>query len=161
MSVRLSELPDFEPPQLWLPPDPDERLDDDWYPPPPPQLVYHPPTWDEPGDLRDHVHLFVLRVLEVLNGRRPVVHLWGLVTGHIYESMLTRTQHATGHQHRLNTLRTCAPAYDKLELCATVLVTAGRTPQLVTMAARLEHRRERWIFTVLRLLYPRQHPVRA
>lgn len=149
-------LPEYEPPLHALPPDPDPPVVG-WAPPPP--VVLEPPenrpVWDEPGPERDQFHRLLCLVVEVLNGRRPITQLRGATTGPVYDALMTRCRFTPNRLHRLRTLRTCRPAPDTIELCATVLVSVpSRHPTVITLAARMEHRCGRWLCTVLRPLYP-------
>ena len=161
-TVRMYPLPEYEPPRLPYPPDPDEP---DYllleFPPPPPApvtwLLGDGPVWDEAGQTRDRLRRLLCLILEVLDGRRPIGQLRGIVGAHLYESLLTRSRHTTGRQHRLRSLHTCRPVSGVIELCATVTVsTPGlRRDAFIAIAARMVHHAGTWRCTTLRPLYPR------
>jgi uncharacterized protein DUF6459 len=158
--VRLHALPEYEPPLRLVPPDPDEPdepVDLARLPEPAPVVVVGGPVWDEPGQVRDRIWRLVCMVLEVLDGRRPIAHLHGLVEPTVRASLLTRTRQSgtAGRQHRLRTLHTCRPADGVVELCGTVIVSKpkGRRSPAIALAARLELREDRWLCTTFSPLY--------
>jgi hypothetical protein len=154
---HLSTLPEYEPPLCLVPPaEPDEPPLPWPREPVPLPVVSDPPAWDPPGPVRDHILRLMRLVLEVLDGRRPLAQLRGVVTGPAYDALFTRCRHTTGH-HRLRTLRTCHPSPVSVEACATVLVVdPARPPTVLAIAARLVLRHDRWLCTLLRPLYPTQ-----
>lgn len=158
-------LPEYEPPRLPYPPDPDD-LDELPFPFPPPGatrpapvtwLLGDGPVWEEPGPTRERLCRLLGLILEVLDGRRSPGQLGGMVGPHLYASLLTRTRHATGRQHRLRSLHTCRPVTGVIELCATVTVSTPQTRRatVVAVAARVIRHRGSWQCTVFRPLYPR------
>ncbi|HEV2779143.1 MAG TPA: Rv3235 family protein [Actinophytocola sp.] len=155
--MRLHALPEYEPPLRLVPPDPEEPDEPaEPAPPPRPAPVVDGPVWDEPGPVRDLIWRLACMVLEVLDGRRPIAHVHGLVAPTVHAALLTRTRQAgtAGRQHRLRTLHTCRPADGIVELCGTVTVSApGRRPRIIALAARVESRRNRWVCTALRPVY--------
>lgn len=166
-ALAWSTPPEYQPPLRPVPPDPDEFDFDDptvrWHTPPaaPSHRLPDPPppadcpVWDEPGEVRAQLWRLICLILEVLDGRRKVEHLRGLVAPAVFEALATRTQHTVGRQHRLRTLHTCRPARGILELCGTIAVTTpSQRPHAITVAARLEQRPTHWLCTALRPLYP-------
>ena len=152
-------LPEYEPPRLPYPPDPNQPDDPEpWLPAPiavswsPPD----PPVWDEPGPLRDRLCRLVAQVLEVLDNRRPTAQLRAVLDAPVYHSLCTRIRQSgqTIRLHRLRTLHTCQPVPGIIELCATVLVSAPNTrrDKVIALAARLEQHGNSWRCTVLQPL---------
>lgn len=94
-------------------------------------------------------------LLEVLEGRRPLRQLHGmLAAGARYRLELTlrrgdrlRDGRLRDRGLRLHKVRTCLPRPGVIEACA--VVQAG--PRFRAIALRLEHRRQRWVCTALRL----------
>src|SRR5262245_54515981 len=124
-------LPEYEPPRLPYPHDPEED-DPFWAPDPIPEpcSLVDPPVWDEPGPLRERLFRLICQVLEVLDGRRPIGQLRNVVDPAVYHSMWTRLRQSSplGRQHRLRGLHTCRPSLDVIELCATVIVSSPNSP---------------------------------
>jgi hypothetical protein len=171
-SVRLYALPEYEPPLLSSPPDPDGDPTARWSSLDPVPLqrvrvcppVFSPPedapVWDETGPLRDTLWRMLCLILEVMDGRRPIGQLRPAVDARLYEALLTRSRQfgAAGTVHRPRSLHTCRPVANTVELCATVHVSAPSTnlrrrPDVITVAGRVEHHRGRWLCTVLRPLH--------
>jgi hypothetical protein len=97
----------------------------------------------------------LVRVLEVLAGRRHVGQLRTLLSEPAYEALLTRLRTGpAGRAHRLRRLRTCYPSATAVEVAAVIDIAAGdREPRRVcALAARFEHVEETWHCAVLRLL---------
>jgi uncharacterized protein DUF6459 len=172
-ALTWSSPPEYQPPLRAVPPEPDEFDVEDptvrWHTPPavpgpgyrlptppPPRDI---PVWNEPGPTREVAIRVLTLVLEVLDGRRPITHLRTALTAPVYESLQTRARvsAASGHQHRLRTVRTCRPTPGILELAATVLITTSttrRNPTPIALAARLSRHDGTWHCTALRPLYP-------
>jgi hypothetical protein len=157
----MSRLPEYEPPRLPSPPDPDDLDEFPFeFPPPPPApitwLVGDGPVWEEPGPARERLQRLVALILEVLDGRRSPHQLGGMIAPRLQASLLTRTRHTTGRQHRLRTLHTCRPVPGVIELCATVMVSApyARRPLPIAVAGRVVRRAGSWQCTVFRPMYP-------
>lgn len=166
-ALHWSELGEYEPvPHVAPapagdPPDPDDPPHRHGAPAgtrlaPPPEGT---PVWDEPAATRAQLWRLLRLVLEVLDGRRPPGQLRDSLSGPVFESLLTRSQHTAGRRHRLCSLHTCRPAPGVIELCGTVLVSSPRGGQrAVALAARMEHTGSRWRCTVLRPLLPARSP---
>jgi hypothetical protein len=94
------------------------------------------------------------RVLEVLDGRRPVAQLRVLLPDAAFEALLTRLRTVPpGCRHVLRKVRTCFPTTRSVEVSAVIGVTspAGRQ-RVVAAAARFDEDGDRWQCTVLRFL---------
>lgn len=97
----------------------------------------------------------LVRVLEVLEGRRAVGQLRTLLSDAAYEALLTRLRTtAPGRTHRLRRLRACYPSGTAVELAAVIDMAASATEprRICAMAARLEREDASWRCAVLRLL---------
>jgi len=97
----------------------------------------------------------LVRVLEVLAGRRHVGQLRTLLSEPAYEALLTRLRTGpAGRTHRLRRLRACYPSTMAVEVSAVIdIAAADREPQRVcALAARFERVEETWHCAVLRLL---------
>jgi hypothetical protein len=158
--IRLRPLPDYEPGEPDIPP----RRWSSLRPPRGPQLTLVPPIApvapvaqppSEPPPVPT-VTLWQLlrRVLEVLDGRRPVGQLRTLLPDAAFEALLTRLRTARpGSRHVLRSLRTCYPSTSAVEVSAVITVTSpsGRD-RVIAAAARFERSGEQWPCTVMRLL---------
>jgi hypothetical protein len=152
--IRLRPLPDYEPGEPDIPP----RRWSSLRPVNGPQLTLVPPVAQPPSEPPPvpPVTLWQLlrRVLEVLDGRRPVGQLRTLLPEPAFEALLTRLRTARpGSRHVLRSLRTCYPSTSAVEVSAVIAVTSpsGRD-RVIAAAARFERRGEQWPCTVLRLL---------
>jgi hypothetical protein len=97
----------------------------------------------------------LVRVLEVLEGRRAVGQLRTVLSDAAYEALLTRLRTTTpGRVHRLRRLRACYPTLTAVELAAVIDIaaTSGERRRVCALAARLERTDDVWHCTVLRLL---------
>lgn len=97
----------------------------------------------------------LVRVLEVLEGRRNVGQLRRLLSDAAYEALLTRLRITTpGRTHRLRRLRACYPTATAAEVAAVIDIAAATTEQrrVCALAARLERVEDVWHCAVLRLL---------
>ena len=97
----------------------------------------------------------LVRVLEVLAGRRHVGQLRTLLSEPAYEALLTRLRTGpAGRTHRLRRLRTYYPSATAVEVAAVVDIAAdGPSPgRVCALAARFERVEETWHCAVLRLL---------
>jgi hypothetical protein len=97
----------------------------------------------------------LVRVLEVLAGRRHAGQLRTLLSEPAYEALLTRLRTGpAGRTHRLRRLRTCYPSATAVEVAAVIDIAAGgREPRRVcALAARFERVEDMWQCAVLRLL---------
>ncbi|GAB1508802.1 Rv3235 family protein [Actinophytocola sp. KF-1] len=94
------------------------------------------------------------RVLEVLDGRRPVGQLRSLLPDAAFEALLTRLRTVRpGVRHVLRGLRTCYPVASVVEVSAVIGMRfpEGRE-RVVAAAARFERHDERWLCAALRIL---------
>lgn len=89
-------------------------------------------------------------VCEVLDGRRPLRQVGPLLSLPVQEAIRTRVRRrgVVDTALRLRSLRTCSPAPDVIEVCATL--TCG--PRVRAAAARIEVRHGSWLCTALRVL---------
>lgn len=94
------------------------------------------------------------RVLEVLDGRRPVGQLRSLLPDAAFEALLTRLRTVRpGVRHVLRGLRTCYPVDSVVEVSAVIGMRfpEGRE-RVAAAAARFERHDDRWLCAVLRIL---------
>ncbi|MBP2322881.1 hypothetical protein JOF56_003266 [Kibdelosporangium banguiense] len=99
--------------------------------------------------------LMLTKILEVLDGRRQIGQLQALLAGPVYEATLTRLRVTPpkGIRHQLQTLRTCRPGPDTVELCARIdTVQVGKEKRTRALVARVERHRGQWQCVFLRLL---------
>jgi uncharacterized protein DUF6459 len=97
----------------------------------------------------------LIRLLEVLEGRRSVGQLRTLMSDPAYEALLTRLRvTAPGRRHRLRRVRTCHPSATAVEVAAVIDIAAGsgEPRRVCAMATRLERVENAWHCAVLRLL---------
>jgi hypothetical protein len=119
-----------------------------------PRSQTHPPDPVEPGSAwraaaQEVAARLVTGVVEVLDGRRPVAQLRGLLSEQVYAALQTRVRTARPTQpRRVHRVHTCHPAAGVVEASAT-FGTACRTH---AVALRLEYRARRWRCTALRVL---------
>jgi len=117
-------------------------------------LVPPPAAPDEPPVAPAALAQVLRRVLEVLDGRRPVVQLRSLLPDVAFEALLTRLRTVSpGCRHMLRGLRTCYPTRTAVEVSAVIgmRVPSGRE-RMVAAAARFERHGDRWLCAVLRIL---------
>jgi hypothetical protein len=100
--------------------------------------------------------LMLTKIVEVLDGRRQVGQLQTLLSGPVYEATVTRLRVTppTGFRHQIQSVHSCRPAMDSVELCARVeTVHIGKEKNRVrALVARLERRHAQWQCVFLRLL---------
>lgn len=117
------------------------------------RLVPSPPAPDAPVAPAALAQV-LRRVLEVLDGRRPVGQLRSLLPDAAFEALLTRLRTVRpGVRHVLRGLRTCYPTGSAVEVSAVIGMRfpAGRE-RVVAAAARFEKHGDRWQCAVLRIL---------
>lgn len=91
------------------------------------------------------------RVLEVLDGRRPVGQLRTLLAGPVFEATLTRLRtRPPGVRYQLQSVHSCRPSPDAVELCARITTARDRRSRALVM--RLERRQGGWRCVFLRIL---------
>ncbi len=158
---HLRQLPDYEPGGD----DPGDVPGDDAGPPmrwsslrpasgPQLRLVPPLPEPDGPPVPPSALALVLRRVLEVLDGRRPVGQLRSLLPDVAFEALLTRLRTVRpGVRHVLRGLRTCYPTPSVAEVSAVIGMRfpEGRE-RVVAAAARFERHDDRWLCSVLRFL---------
>ena len=97
----------------------------------------------------------LVRVLEVLSGRRHVGQLRSLLSDPAYEALLTRLRTSpAGRLHRLRRLRASYPSPTAVEVAAVIDIATGTSEprRVCALAARFERVEEAWHCAVLRLL---------
>ncbi len=97
----------------------------------------------------------LVRVLEVLSGRRHVGQLRSLLSDPAYEALLTRLRTSpAGRLHRLRRLRASYPSPTAVEVAAVIDIATGipEPRRVCALAARFERVEEAWHCAVLRLL---------
>lgn len=121
-----------------------------------PQLTLAPPA-PEPG--RPPVPPAALaqvlrRVLEVLDGRRPVGQLRSLLPDPAFEGLLTRLRTVgPGGRHVLRSIHPCYPSPDAVEVSVVIdYRSPGDLRRVLAVAARFDRDGDRWLCTVFRLL---------
>jgi hypothetical protein len=150
--IRLRPLPDYEPDGADAPP----RRWSSLRPGTGPQLTLVPPAprRDGPPVPPATLALVLRRVLEVLDGRRPVGQLRSLLPDPAFEALLTRLRTVRpGCRHALRKLRTCYPTEAAVEVTAVITVKppTGRD-RVVAAAARFDQDGDQWLCTVLRFV---------
>jgi len=150
--IRVRPLPDYEPEAGFSPPQRWSSL----RPVSGPQLVLPAPSTPGGPPPESPVSLWRLltRVLEVLDGRRPIGQLRTLLPDVAFEALLTRLRTTgPGHRHVLHRIRTCYPTREVVEMSAVIRVTSTTAPDRVIAAAgRFERDGDEWQCKVLRLL---------
>jgi len=119
-----------------------------------PQLTLVAPP-DEATVTPSALGRLLIRVLEVLEGRRGVGQLRTLLAEPAYEALLTRLRTTPpGRAHRLRRLRACYPSPTAVEVAAVIDIAAGASSprRVCALAARFERVAETWRCAVLRLL---------
>lgn len=113
-------------------------------------VIAPPPTrpaaWPPPG--QPELRRLLVAVLEVLDGRRPIVQLEPLLSPSDHRDLLRQLRKPGQGPRRLCTLRVQQPDDDAIELCATV----ADGNRLRALVGRLETHQDRWRFTLLRFL---------
>ena len=150
--VQLRRLPDYEPDDGDGPPMRWSSL----RPATGPQLRLVPPTPEADGPPVPPAALaqVLRRVLEVLDGRRPVQQLRSLLPDVAFEGLLTRLRKVRpGSRHTLRRLLTCYPTRTAVEVTAVIgmRVPEGQV-RVLGAAARFERHDDRWLCAMLRIL---------
>lgn len=148
----LRALPEYEP--THAPGETPPRRWSSLRPPSGPQLALVAPA-QEVTITAEALWRLLIRILEVLEGRRNVGQLRALLSDTAYEALLTRLRTtAPGRSHRLRRLRTCYPSATAVEVAAVIDIAAGsgQPHRVCAMATRLERSGEAWHCAVLRLL---------
>lgn len=99
--------------------------------------------------------LMLTKIVEVLDGRRQIGQLQALLAGPVYEATLTRLRVTppTGLRHQLQSVRSCRPSPEVVELCGRVDTSQiGKEKRSRALVARLEQHRGQWQCVFLRLL---------
>lgn len=97
----------------------------------------------------------LIRILEVLEGRRGVGQLRTFLSDAAYEALLTRLRtNTSGRAHRLRRFRACYPSPTAIEVATVIDIAAGpgEPRRMCAMATRLERRDDAWHCAALRLL---------
>jgi hypothetical protein len=152
--VTLRALPEYEPSHA--PGEEEPRRWSSLRPASGPQLaLVAVPRQPEAAVAPEALWRLLVRVLEVLEGRRAVGQLRTLLAEPAYEALLTRLRTTTpGRAHRLRRLRACYPSPTAVELAAVIDIAAGASEprRVCAAAARLERDGGTWRCAVLRLL---------
>jgi hypothetical protein len=116
-----------------------------------PQVAPPPETPDDSAFL-----LMLTKIVEVLDGRRQIGQLQALLAGPVYEATVTRLRVTppTGFRHQIQSVHSCRPSPDVVELCAridTVHIGKERNRSRA-LVARVERRRGQWQCVFLRVL---------
>jgi|SRR3954447_8698209 hypothetical protein len=109
----------------------------------------------EPTITPDALWRLLMRILEVLEGRRNVGQLQTFLSPAAYEALLTRLRVTTpGRAHRLRRVRTCYPASTAAEIAAVIDIAPapGERGRVCALATRLERSDDAWHCAVLRVL---------
>lgn len=147
---HLRPLPEYEPDDVARPP----RRWSSLRPVRGPQLELASGGPGEPPVREVTLWMLIRRMLEVLDGRRPIGQLHSLLPGAAFEALLTRLRTTRpGTRHKLTRLRTCFPTIVAVEVTAVIEVTDpdGDT-RVIAAAARFERDGDRWPCTALRLI---------
>ncbi|MGH3759698.1 Rv3235 family protein [Actinophytocola sp.] len=148
----LRALPEYEPSHA--PGEEEPRRWSSLRPASGPQLALVAPP-RQPEVTPDALWRLLVRVLEVLEGRRAVGQLRTLLSDAAYEALLTRLRTTTpGRPHRLRRLRACYPSPAAVEIAAVIDIGPGPAAarRVCALAARLDHVDGTWHCSVLRLL---------
>lgn len=138
--LRTYEPPDL--PERWTVPRPQET----------PELALPPAR---PTDA--HLRKLLAKVLEVLDGRRPVGQLKSLLANPVYEATLTRLRtKPQGVRYQLYSLHACWPTDAAVELMGRVEARRPGGRRVLAVVARMELAEDGWRCVFLRLLEGRR-----
>ncbi|ALG13583.1 Rv3235 family protein [Kibdelosporangium phytohabitans] len=97
------------------------------------------------------------KILEVLDGRRPLGHLQTLVAPSVYQATRTRlrTKPPVGIRYQLSSIHSCRPAVDAVEASGLVETARHGTRQrrAEALACRFEYGEGRWICVYFRIIH--------
>nr|WP_052479094.1 Rv3235 family protein [Kibdelosporangium sp. MJ126-NF4]CEL22054.1 hypothetical protein [Kibdelosporangium sp. MJ126-NF4]CTQ92836.1 hypothetical protein [Kibdelosporangium sp. MJ126-NF4] len=120
-----------------------------------PETSHQPPEHPVAAD-NGQFTLIATRILEVLDGRRPLGHLRTLVAEPVYQATVTRlrTTPPMGVRHQLSSIHSCRPTVDAVEACGLVETTrhGTRTRRAAALACRFEYAEGRWICVYFRIV---------
>ncbi|MFC0109876.1 Rv3235 family protein [Kibdelosporangium aridum] len=98
----------------------------------------------------------VTKILEVLDGRRPLGHLTALVAESVYQATVTRlrTTPPVGIRYQLSSIHCSQPAVEVVEACGLVETAhhGVRERRAHALACRFELRDGRWCCVYFRIL---------
>jgi hypothetical protein len=98
----------------------------------------------------------VTKILEVLDGRRPLGHLTAFVAEPVYQATVTRlrTTPPVGIRYQLSSIHSSQPAVDVVEACGLVETAhhGTRERRAHALACRFELQDERWWCVYFRVL---------
>ncbi|MCE7006087.1 Rv3235 family protein [Kibdelosporangium philippinense] len=101
----------------------------------------------------------VTKILEVLDGRRPLGQLTALVAEPVYQATVTRlrTTPPVGIRYQLSSMHSCQPSAGVVEACGVVEIARHgvRERRAQALACRFEFREERWWCVYFRILVSR------
>ncbi|CAM3452546.1 Rv3235 family protein [Kibdelosporangium persicum] len=101
--------------------------------------------------------LIATKILEVLDGRRPLGHLRALVADPVYQAAITRlrTTPPVGVRYQLSSIHSCQPAPEVVEACGLVETARHgvRERRAHAMACRFELHEERWRCVYFRIMF--------
>jgi hypothetical protein len=140
-------IPTLRPLRTYEPPDTPER----WTTPKPqttPQITL-PPT----GPTDAHLRKLLTKLLEVLDGRRPLGQLKSLLANPVYEATLTRLRTKPhGVRYQLYSLHACWPSDTAVELMGRVEALRRGGRRALAVVVRMELTPDGWQCVFLRLL---------
>ena len=116
-----------------------------------PQVAPPPPDTPDDGAFMQ----MLTKIVEVLDGRRQIGQLQTLLATSVYEATVTRLRVTppTGFRHQIQTVHSCRPSPDVVELCARIdTVHIGKEKRARALVARVERKRGQWQCVFLRVL---------
>ena len=136
--LRGYEPTGLEPPDRWSTPKPRTE----------PQVTVADAKPDD-GQFR----AMLTKVLEVLDGRRPIGQLRTLLADPVYEATLTRLRTTPRNvRYLLYSVHACWPVMDAVELTGRLEVARDGPRRSLALAARLERRQGAWQCVFLRII---------